>query len=421
MHSPEVEVQITLWQESLQDPLRDDLLSTGVELPERIFTLAPRVQGEPAFDPAFIQRLADALSLPEEAHRLHPLLERAVRIGLAHIDATFQGEHPRYGVGSYAREHHDGFPPTIIAAVDALTLWNHTPRAEALFAYWLNRFVRSDGQIDYYGPALSEYGQLLTSARRIVERSRSSSGWITAQSPPLQHLADFLRARLTHTGQVSLLFGAPEADTHEDTATYFHNNAWVARGLLDWAFLLENALGAPAEAERVRREVAALRYRLLDAVHAVWSRNSQHWWLSPITETRIDGTFAPPVNRITETWFGSYTNYRYWPELLSSGVLPHELMELVVTARLSYGGQFGGVTRFEDHLDDWPLMDYLEGLWALGRREDYELSLWGHLAFHQAEGHLTAYEQVSFPPGRKVADYCLPCQLVAPRAARRLV
>ena len=76
--------------------------------------------------------------------------------------------------------------------------------------------------------------------------------------------------------------------------------------------------------------------------------------------------------------------------------------------------------RFAGHLDDWPLAEYLVGLWLLGWKHDFLLSLYGHVAYHQAEGHLTAYEQVSFPPGKKKADYCLPCQLVAARAARRL-
>jgi hypothetical protein len=88
---------------------------------------------------------------------------------------------------------------------------------------------------------------------------------------------------------------------------------------------------------------------------------------------------------------------------------------------LNGGGQLLGVTRFEGHFDDWPLMDHLEGLWQLGRTGDYLLCVWGHIHYHQAEGHLTAYEQVSLPPGKRVADYCLPCQLVAIRAARRLV
>ena len=124
---------------------------------------------------------------------------------------------------------------------------------------------------------------------------------------------------------------------------------------------------------------------------------------------------------LTATIEASYTNYRYWPELLSSGLLPAEMANRIVEARLSGGGQFCGMTRFADHLDDWPLADHLYGLWSLGRKDDFLLSLYGHVAYHQVEGHLTAYEQISFPPGKRVADYCLPCQLVAARAARLLV
>ena len=97
-----------------------------------------------------------------------------------------------------------------------------------------------------------------------------------------------------------------------------------------------------------------------------------------------------------------------------------EWAERVVEARLSTGGQFCGMKRFAGHLDDWPLAEYLVGLWLLGWKHDFLLSLYGHVPYHQAEGHLTAYEQVSFPPSRKRADCCLPCQLVAARAARLL-
>ena len=67
----------------------------------------------------------------------------------------------------------------------------------------------------------------------------------------------------------------------------------------------------------------------------------------------------------------SYTNYRYWPELLSSGLLPSEQANRVVAARLMAGGQFCGMSRFAGHLDDWPLTEYLYGLWSLGRHNDF--------------------------------------------------
>lgn len=55
-------------------------------------------------------------------------------------------------------------------------------------------------------------------------------------------------------------------------------------------------------------------------------------------------------------------NYRYWPEFLSSGLLPQDMANWIVKARLAAAGQCCGMTRFGDHLDDWLLADYLVGL-----------------------------------------------------------
>jgi hypothetical protein len=247
-----------------------------------------------------------------------------------------------------------------------------------------------------------------------------TESWLREAGAVLGRLARHLQDRMRPSGPISLLRGVPEADEREQAATYFHNTAWVIRGLEDWAAVLMDRLGQEEAAARVREDTAGLRELLLEAIRQVWSQNPQEWWLPPMLEGGRDGYWARPEGRVTANRLGSYTNYRYWPELLSSGVLPRDLMERVVEARLTGGGQFCGMTRFLDHLDDWPLMEYLEGLWRLGRQEEYRRVLWGHLCYHQAEGHLTAYEQVTFPPGEAVADYCLPCQLVAVRAARRL-
>jgi hypothetical protein len=77
---------------------------------------------------------------------------------------------------------------------------------------------------------------------------------------------------------------------------------------------------------------------------------------------------------ITQYREASYMNYRYWLELLSGGLVPEDMANRVVEARLSFGGQFCGMTRFCDWLDDW----------ALGRKNDFLLSLYGHVIYHQA-------------------------------------
>jgi hypothetical protein len=346
----------------------------------------------------------------------HPFLDLSVKTGLAFVDATFQGDHPKYGHDEYGGAWHDGFPPIIIAAVDALSAWGINQRAAELFRYWLLHFVREDGTINYYGPSISEYGQLLHTAALLTERA-GPQGWLQEGFTALERLANhLLRLRRTAEEGDGLIAGSPEADTREYVAKYFHNNAWAAKGLRRWAQLCEQVGREPATPTAVFAGAAeGLAGDTLAAIARTWPRDPDDWWLPPMVEP------ADPPESLTATTLADYTNYRYWPELLSSGLLPADMANRVVDARLSGGGQFCGMTRFEDHMDDWPLADYLYGVWSLGRREDFLLSLYGHVSYHQAEGHLTAYEQVSFPPGKPEASFCLPSQLVAARAARLLV
>jgi len=411
----------------LTDPVKDALLQRGGSPDlDRIRQLyPPPTTGDPAFDPAEVADRVKRLVTAPEVDTGHPYLDLSVKTGLAFIDLTFQGDHPKYGVKHYADERHDGFPPIIIAAVDALSAWGLHERAAQLFRYWLANFVKADGSINYYGPSLSEYGQLLHTAALLHERA-GGEGWWPQGRDALDRLAGYLLNLCTQTAETcGLLPGIPEADistadpnnvsdaAHSERNRYFHNNAWVARGLLRWADLADQTGFATRQPiEQIRRTAHCLARHTLAAIGSAWPADG--WWLSPQVES------APVPAALTASTYASYTNYRYWPELLSSGILPAQLAHRLVDARLSAGGQFCGMTRFEDHLDDWPLADYLLGLWQLGRKDDFLLSLYGHVAYHQADGHLTAYEQVSLPPTHELAPYCLPGQLVAARMARYL-
>lgn len=396
------------------DPFREHLLSHPDRLTEQIAQCAEPATGNPAFDPEAMKQLASRIRIPEDARFESPLLEQVVRIGLAHINATFKGDHPKYGVRKgYDEQKHDAFPPTIISTVDALTMWDDPQRAQTLFGYWLNTFVRPDGTIHYYGPSLSEYGQLLTTARRLVLR-RGDPEWLKANSGPLERMAAYLRDLFYRNGKAKLLPGIPEADEEIKVAAYFHNNAWCARGLTDWAWVLRTVFARNDEAASVRQDALKLQGILNEILNEVWPSDPSDWWLRPTLEEQSRPGF------ITETRIGGYTNWRYWPELLSSGVLPEKWCERIITARLCSGGQFIGTSRLEQGLADWPLYEHLNGLWRLGKRDDFRLCLWGHIRFSQDKDHRTAYECISFPPGRPEplkADYCLPVQLVAVRAA----
>ena len=147
-----------------------------------------------------------------------------------------KGDHPKYGIGVYEKPEHDGFPPTIIATIDALSAWGLNERASQLFRYWLTNFVREDGVIHYFGPSVSEYGQLLYTARLLEERA-GTDGWWQDGFRPLDRLAERLLALQADAGEDGLIAGAPEADTRKQISKYFHNNGWVVKGLQSWAEL----------------------------------------------------------------------------------------------------------------------------------------------------------------------------------------
>jgi hypothetical protein len=253
----------------------------------------------------------------------------------------------------------------------------------------------------------------------ILEERAGRAGWWEEGFSKLDSIAEhLLQLYSSVSGEDGLISGVPEADTLDQIGKYFHNNSWVVKGLEQWANLCEKTQSNPsASIATIRNICSKLKEDTLSAIRKTWPKDPENWWLPG----RL-GYISRPRN-LTDGNEASYTNYRYWPELLSSGILPEDMANRLVNARLAGGGQFCGVTRFLDWFDDWPLADYLYSLWSLKRKNDFLLSLYGHIAYHQCEGHLTAYEQFNYPgdpKGSKVADYCLPAQLVAPRAGRLL-
>ncbi len=406
--------QVEKWQRMMKDPAYE-MLNGKPDL-DQILSLFPRPKGRAAFDPRVIQANIKKLKTVPEINTGHPFLDLSIITGLAHIDATFQGDHPKYGVGTYGMVEHDTFPPTIIAAVDALSAWGINVRAAQLFNYWLTNFVKEDGTFDYYGPSISEYGQMLHTATTLQERA-GGKGWSKEGLPKLNLIAEYLlRLISSASNENGLISGVPEADTRDQVDIYFHNNGWVVKGLERWIKLCEKTGFTPSTSfEIITKAAQKLKEDTLKAIKKTWPEDPCDWWLP----AQLGELVRPRY--VTETRESSYTNYRYWLELLSSDILPPDMANRLVNARLNGGGQFCGTTRFMDWLDDWPLTDYLYALWSLGRKNDFLMSLYGHVAYAQCEDHLTAYEQTSLPDdpkGSRRADYCLPCQLVAARAGR---
>lgn len=356
------------------------------------------------------------VSLPDE------MVVDGLRAGLARGLLTFVGPHPKYGVGVYGRAEHDTFPPATLYLAAAALEWGLFERAKAVLGHYLTNFVRRDGGIAYYGPAVSEYGQLLALFARCWMLTRDRD-WLAEHRRPAERIAARLcalrnKSRMEHERSsplFGLIPGLPEADYTGmgiPNEPYYSGDAWAWRGLKAYAAALDaagDADGAACWADEARDYLADIRASVERSI----LRDTDPPFV-PVIAGRRDAYVS-----LTESTAASYANYRFYPELLSAGALLPEDALSVLRYRWTHGGDLMATTRFHDHLDDWPAAHYAWGLLAVGEAERVSLLLYAHLIHHQSRGTFTAYEQVPFDPERAPvrrhkADYCVCAQLIVP-------
>lgn len=337
------------------------------------------------------------------------------------------GDHPKYGMGSYwgQPDHHDGFPPTTLSLCTCLLEWGLLDEAQRRLGYYFDRFVKPDGTVRYYGPAVAEYGQFLDLAVACTRRA-DSGAWFAAHRQATERMADYLVSLLVKARQqpadaltFGLIQGAAEADTFNDQRYYFSGNAWCWRGLFELGrFSVERgrSMGDAALTAAGNRWLAEARQLRGDLARTV------------ARSVIRSAAFVPPVagqetafQRMTESTLASYTNYRYWLETLSAHCLSADEERMILNYHQSHGGELLATIRFSNHLDDWPFYHHAWGMLAHDRVERYLLGYWAHVAHHQTQGTFTAYEQVpirGWRTRREVADYCVPAELTAPLMTR---
>ncbi len=337
-------------------------------------------------------------------------------------DLTLRGCHPRYGIGTYDRPKDHGFPPTVLQMGLTLLEWGRYERAADVLDCYLDAFVRPDGTFEYYGPAVAEYGQFLALAARYVDLTGDRRWWRVRQSVLRRVWRRLLQLRResrmdTEAPELArgLIPGLPEADYHlqdEQWREYYYaGDAWVVRGLTAIARVLRGA-GQTEEAADLAAEAAEYRRDLLASVAAASVAVGDEVYVPP------GPTQREPIARMTQDRHASYCNYRYLAEMASAGVLKVETTARILSWRRTHGGELLALTRFQDHLDDWPVAHWARALLEAGELARYQLLLYAHLAHHQCVGWLTAPEQVSIVPDESGARYVVagqvvPCQVTA--------
>lgn len=338
--------------------------------------------------------------------------------------SVFRGRHPRYGTGCYGYNIHDGFPPTILSACNALLEFGHPEMAFSWMDYYLERFVMADGRLDYYGPSIAEYGMLLTFCGAFAEHP-GGIDWLQEHRRPLGAIAAYLmRARnpwVNGTGDMErrLIPGVPEADTRADKGIYPHNNVWAWKGLASWARSAQS-LGLAETAAEAKAEAADLHAELTRAIKASLSPEG-------LTPYIIQSNFQ--LKDFQDSPENTYANYRYYPELLAAGFLDRASALKVIEARERLNGELEGMTLFNYRInlpdlpeapeyacDNWPILCYGKALAELGQKERLARLIEGHYRYHQTLDTFTAYEIVdaAVSPRHAVTDWCVPVQLAYP-------
>jgi hypothetical protein len=221
-----------------------------------------------------------------------------------------------------------------------------------------------------------------------------------------------------------LLWGIAEDDTRQDKRFYFSGDLWCWRGLVELGQLLsdEGQQGGDAAFTQLGKSLLGKTATFRGDVQAALRRTLREDTTPPFVPPNAE--LEKPFARMTEDRFASYTNYRYWLEMLSAGMLPPEMRDAIINYRTSHGGEVAGTTRFEDHLDDWTYAHYAWGLLEADQIQHYLLGFYGHLAYHETPGTFTPYEQVPIK-GQSTrpysADYCVRAVVVMPQLLRWMV
>jgi len=353
----------------------------------------------------------------------------ATRAAIVRAMSSYANLHPKYGLGAYWRTSAEGFPPPTISFNTCLLDWAFCKEAQERIGYYLDHFVKPDGTLDFYGTAVSEYGQLLDLAVKCVRQSGDVE-WFDAHQESLDRIVEHL-FRLRATGKESesrdavtygLLYGSPESDTRKATDYYFSGNVWTWRGLLEIGKLyieLGRQRNAPELTERGKRllaECEVLREDILRAVDRSIVREGERPFLPPIAGHRT------PFKTMWESTLSTYTNYRYWLETISAACLSPEHERMMLDYRRTQGGELLSMTRFQQNLlDDWPYWHHARNLLTHDRVDRYLLGYFSHMAHHQTRGTFTSFELVYIDgtDSRRIYDdYCVPSQMTVPLMTR---
>ena len=377
------------------------------------------------------------ISIPERE------LERVGRGAMAFAALTFTADQPHYGHKYYGREEHDNFPPNYIWSIEAACVSGRGDFAKRIFSHFLTYTVNNNGSIAYRqglkliaGASATEYAMLLWLADRYSKILIPNP--TESELKKLSGMGDKILAHLIKCpefGDRLLIKMCAEADNNVRVNVYLNNNLWSIRGLES----LANILGAD-DGKKYSDAAEILRQNIDSLIEEYSEKDTRYGDIPPFrfgypaipyTLSNCDEFSVSVSDEERERYFkttkgrrdfdvteqeiteNTYANYRYYPEILSSMLLPENYADGISKMRDALGGNLLSMTRFRSWIDNWPVLNYARFLIETDRIEKYLLLLYSHTAHHGHPELMCYYEQIKIW-GEVSANDCIPSLLTTP-------
>lgn len=365
-------------------------------------------------------------------------VENMARHSLVRDLITRMGVQPKYGVfdKNYGGSEHDGFPDTFNVDTSAMLEWGLLDLAGGYIDNYFGKFVRDDGSILYRGPETGQYGRMLTVVAqyinyggdaKIVRKNRSRIDGVTKLLLAMREKALKLPPDDPAYGMIS---GWSEADACLDpeperySQPYISNSTEAIRGFRDLGAVWEKLGMQSGNAElsgwgkKLSGEAARFEKDLQTSISRSILKNT-----SPVCLPAIAGVKEPfDVASKRDKLDPQFRSYRPYMEMLFSGNLTREQVEMVVKYRAAHRDTILGIPTsygYNSHeVAGFLTYGHGYGLLQYDMIREYLLTLYSTMAHQYTRGVWTAPETRNLDNPRGAAPYCTPAQLVVPLFAR---
>jgi len=365
-------------------------------------------------------------------------LGNMARLSIVRDIITRVGNEPKYGVfdKNYGGNEHDGFPDTFNADTTAMLEWGLPNLARDYIDNYFSKFVRDDGAILYRGPETGQFGRMLTVVAQYADYT-GDTALLVRLRPRIDAVTKILLGMRRKARNLppdnpafGLLAGWSEADACLDPdpqrymQPYFGNSTEAVRGFRDMGRAWERIGKAKPDAElekwgqTLQKEAAALREDLQRGIERSVMRDQAPPAFPGIAgekELFTDALKRDPLHPL-------FRSYRTYMEMLFSGNLTREQVEMVVNYRAAHRDTILGVPTaygYATHeMAGFLSYGHAYGLLQHDFVQRFLLSLYSLMAHQYTRGGWVAPETREVSGERPAAPYCTPAQVVVPMLTR---